>query len=126
MCSICFALPWGLETPVGQGGSNLSVGTRQLVCFARALLADPAILFLDEATASVDTLTEARIQRALAVLLAGRTSFIVAHRLSTIRHADQILVLDHGQIVQRGTHRQLLAAGGVYAGLYRRFLATAA
>ncbi len=120
------ALPWGLETPVGQGGGNLSVGTRQLVCFARALLADPAILFLDEATASIDTLTEARIQRALNVLLAGRTSFIVAHRLSTIRHADQILVLDHGQIVQRGTHRQLLAVGGVYAGLYRRFLATAA
>ena len=81
---------------------------------------------MDEATASIDTLTEARIQRALAILLSGRTSFIVAHRLSTIRHADQILVLDHGQIVQRGTHRQLIAHGGVYAGLYRRFLATAA
>jgi len=120
------ALPWGLETPVGQGGGNLSVGTRQLVCFARALLSDPAILFLDEATASIDTLTEARIQRALAVLLAGRTSFVVAHRLSTIRHADQILVLDGGHIIQRGTHRQLLHDGGVYAGLYRRFLSTAA
>ncbi|HTU25191.1 MAG TPA: ABC transporter ATP-binding protein, partial [Pirellulales bacterium] len=120
------ALPWGLDTPVGQCGSDLSVGTRQLVCFARALLADPAILFLDEATASVDTLTEERIQRALAVLLAGRTSFVVAHRLSTIRHADQVLVLDSGRIVERGTHRQLLAEGGVYAGLYRRFLATAA
>ncbi|HEY1784127.1 MAG TPA: ABC transporter ATP-binding protein, partial [Pirellulales bacterium] len=120
------ALPWGLETPVGQCGGNLSVGTRQLVCFARALLADPAILFLDEATASVDTLTEARIQRALAILLAGRTSFVVAHRLSTIRHADQILVLDAGHIIQRGTHRQLLADGGVYAGLYRRFLSIAA
>ncbi len=120
------ALPWGLQTPVGQAGGNLSVGTRQLVCFARALLADPAILFLDEATASIDALTEARIQRALAILLAGRTSFVVAHRLSTIRSADQILVLDRGHIVQRGTHRQLLAAGGVYAGLYRRFLQTAA
>jgi ATP-binding cassette subfamily B protein len=120
------ALPQGLDTPVGQCGGNLSVGTRQLVCFARALLADPAILFLDEATASVDTLTEARIQRALAVLLAGRTSFVVAHRLSTIRHADQVLVLDGGRIVERGRHRQLLTQGGVYAGLYRRFLATAA
>jgi ABC-type multidrug transport system fused ATPase/permease subunit len=120
------SLPWGLETPVGQSGGNLSVGTRQLVCFARALLADPAILFLDEATASVDALTEARIQRALAILLAGRTSFVVAHRLSTIRHADQILVLDAGRIVERGRHRPLLAQAGIYAGLYRRFLETAA
>ena len=120
------SLPWGLETPVGQAGGNLSAGTRQLVCFARALLADPAILFLDEATASVDALTEERIQRALAILLAGRTSFVVAHRLSTIRQADQVLVLDAGQIVERGNHAELVAADGVYAGLYRRFVESAA
>jgi ATP-binding cassette subfamily B protein len=86
------------------------------------MLADPRILILDEATSSVDTMTEARIQKALSVLLRGRTSFVVAHRLSTIRQADLILVLDHGQIVERGTHKQLLATGGVYASLYRKFI----
>ncbi|MEM6553814.1 MAG: ABC transporter ATP-binding protein [Planctomycetota bacterium] len=115
-------LPEGLNTPVGENGTALSLGQRQLVCFTRAMLADPRILILDEATSSVDTMTEARIQRALETLLAGRTSFVVAHRLSTIRHADCVLVLDHGEIVERGTHTELLAEGGTYANLYRQFI----
>jgi ATP-binding cassette subfamily B protein len=116
----------GFHTQVGERGGNLSLGQRQVVCFARAMLADPRILILDEATSSVDTLTEARVQQALARLLAGRTSFVVAHRLSTIREADQVLVLEHGQIVERGTHRALLAQEGAYTALYRRFVAHAA
>jgi ATP-binding cassette, subfamily B, bacterial len=116
------ALPEGLRTQVGERGASLSLGQRQLVCFARAMLADPRIMILDEATSSVDGMTEARIQKALSILLKGRTSFVVAHRLSTIRHADIVLVLDHGRIVERGTHRQLLATGGVYANLYRKFI----
>lgn len=115
-------LPDGLNTEVGERGGKLSLGQRQLVCFARALLADPRILILDEATSSVDTLTEVRIQRALEELLRGRTSFVVAHRLSTIRHADQVLVLDQGKIIERGTHAELLAHGGIYAGLCRQFM----
>jgi ATP-binding cassette subfamily B protein len=115
------ALPQRLETQVGERGASLSLGQRQLVCFARAMLADPRILILDEATSSVDTLTELRIQRALARLLSGRTSFVVAHRLSTIRSADQILVLDGGRIIQRGTHRELLATSGEYAHLVEQF-----
>ena len=113
------ALPDGLQTTVGEKGVGLSLGQRQVICFLRALCADPAILMLDEATSSVDTLTEQRLKNALARLVAGRTSLIVAHRLSTIRHADQVLVLDHGRIVERGTHEQLLASGGRYAAMVR-------
>ena len=115
------ALPNGFNTQVGERGANLSLGQRQLVCFARAMLADPRILILDEATSSVDSLTEARLQRALAVLLKGRTSFVVAHRLSTIRQADLVLVLDHARIIERGTHSELLTAGGHYAALHKQF-----
>lgn len=118
------ALPNGFSTQVGERGANLSLGQRQLVCFARALLADPRILILDEATSSVDSLTEARLQRALGTLLKGRTSFVVAHRLSTIRNADLVLVLDQGRIIERGTHTELLAAKGPYASLYKHFSAT--
>ncbi|MEX0885744.1 MAG: ABC transporter ATP-binding protein [Phycisphaeraceae bacterium] len=116
------AMPDGFYTEVGERGSHLSLGQRQLVCFTRAMLADPRILILDEATSAVDTMTEARIQKALTVLLAGRTSFVVAHRLSTIRHADTVLVLDHGRIIERGSHAELLTTGGVYANLYRQFI----
>lgn len=115
------SLPDGLQTQVGERGTTLSSGQRQLVCFARALLADPRILILDEATSSIDSQTEARLQAALSVLIQGRTSLIVAHRLSTIRHADQVLVLDQGQIIERGRHEDLLAQGGTYRQLYRRF-----
>jgi ATP-binding cassette subfamily B protein len=116
------ALPSGLHTEVGERGANLSVGQRQLVCFTRALLADPRLVILDEATSSIDALTEARLQKALVRLLQGRTSFIVAHRLSTIRHADLVLVLDQGRIIERGTHTQLLARNGHYSALYRQFV----
>ena len=115
------SLPEGLQTYVGESGSKLSLGQRQLVCFARAMLADPAILILDEATSSVDVFTERRIQQALGRLMRGRTSFVVAHRLSTIRDADQVLVLDQGQIVERGDHHSLLKAGGAYAALHDQF-----
>jgi ATP-binding cassette, subfamily B, multidrug efflux pump len=110
-------LPSGYDTEVEERGSALSMGQRQLLSFARALLADPRILILDEATASIDTETEVKIQEALKILLQGRTSFIVAHRLSTIRHADKIVVLDHGEIKEQGTHRELTERDGIYNGL---------
>ena len=116
------ALPRKLHTPVAERGASLSFGQRQLVCFARALLADPRIVVLDEATSAIDTVTEARLQRALEILLRGRTSFIVAHRLSTIRKANLVLVLDQGRIVERGTHESLLRHGGVYSRLHHEFV----
>jgi ABC-type multidrug transport system fused ATPase/permease subunit len=115
-------LPDGFNTEVGEKGAALSVGQRQLVCFTRALLADPRLVILDEATSSIDALTEARLQAALHQLLAGRTSFVVAHRLSTIRQADVVLLLDQGRIIERGTHAELLARRGSYAALYRQFV----
>jgi ATP-binding cassette subfamily B protein len=108
----------GYDTQLGERGFRLSLGQRQLVAFSRALLADPRILILDEATSSVDIGTERRIERALRRLLHGRTAFIIAHRLSTIRDADRIVVLEHGTIVEQGTHAELLVANGRYAELY--------
>jgi len=118
-------LPDGYETVVDEEGSNVSAGERQLLTIARAFLADPAILVLDEATSSVDTRTEVLVQQAMARLRAGRTSFVIAHRLSTIRDADVILVMEHGSIVEQGDHEGLLAADGAYAALYRSQFAAA-
>lgn len=115
------ALQDGLNTDVGEYGRTLSMGQRQLVALARVLIQDPAIVILDEATASVDPLTEAQIQEGLDLVLAHRTSIVIAHRLSTIEHADRIIVLDHGEVVEEGTHRNLLAAGGKYADVYNTY-----
>ena len=116
----------GYETQLGERGSRLSLGQRQLVAFARALLADPRILILDEATSSVDIGTERKIEGALRKLLHGRTAFIIAHRLSTIRDADLIVVLEHGRVVEQGTHAELLALRGLYTSLYGDWAASAA
>jgi ABC-type multidrug transport system fused ATPase/permease subunit len=113
------AQPDGYDTEILEGGVNLSIGQRQLICIARAVLADPRILILDEATASVDTVTEMLIQEALQRLLRGRTAIVIAHRLSTVQHADMICVVQAGRIVERGRHEQLLAAGGLYSELYK-------
>ena len=114
-------LPKGLATEVGERGGGLSLGQRQLVCFARAWLANPRLVILDEATSAIDSLTEARMQDALTRLLRGRTSLVVAHRLSTIRAADLILALDRGEVAERGSHDELLARGGAYARLHAQF-----
>ena len=111
-------LPEGYDTELNEEASNISQGQRQLLTIARALLADPPILILDEATSSVDTRTEVLIQKAMETLMKGRTSFIIAHRLSTIKDADMILVMKEGNIVEQGTHMELLAKGGFYAELY--------
>jgi ABC-type multidrug transport system fused ATPase/permease subunit len=120
------ALPQGYDTQVGERGIQLSAGQRQLVAFARALVADPRILVLDEATANVDVHTEGVIEQGLRRLVAGRTAIVIAHRLSTIQHASLILVMEHGQIVERGTHEELLAAEGRYWQLYRDWAEQAA
>jgi ATP-binding cassette subfamily B protein len=111
-------LPDNYDTLINEEATNLSQGQKQLLTIARAFLADPAILILDEATSSVDTRTEVLIQKAMAELMHGRTTFVIAHRLSTIRNADLILMMEHGRIVEKGTHQELLNAGGHYADLY--------
>ncbi len=116
------SLPQGLYTRVGERGAGISLGQRQLVCFARAMLADPRIMILDEATSSIDAITEIKIQHALSLLLKGRTAFVVAHRLSTIRNADLVLLLQNGAIIERGSHDELIAQNGAYARLYMQFV----
>jgi ATP-binding cassette subfamily C protein len=119
LADLVLALPDGLETVVGERGYRFSGGERQRLTIARVLLARPRVVVLDEATAHLDSTSEAAVQRALGEALTGRTALVIAHRLSTIRAADTILVVDEGQVVERGTHDDLLAAGGRYADLYR-------
>jgi ATP-binding cassette subfamily B protein len=118
-------LPEGYDTKVSGSGDNLSQGQKQLLTIARVMLVDPPMLILDEATSSIDTLTEVRIQKAFLTMIAGRTSFVIAHRLSTIRESDLILFMKDGDIVESGTHEGLLASGGYYARLYNSQFATA-
>ena len=113
------SLPDGYHTDLGEDAANISQGQRQLLTIARAILSDPEILILDEATSSVDTRTEVLIQKAMHTLMKNRTSFVIAHRLSTIRDADKILVMDHGDIIEAGSHRELMALGGFYSKLYQ-------
>jgi ATP-binding cassette subfamily B multidrug efflux pump len=112
-------LPGGYDYIIQEGSCNLSIGQRQLISFARAILTDPDILILDEATSSIDPYTELVIQNALKSLLANRLVVIIAHRLSTIRLCDEIVVIDHGRIVEKGTHEELMEAGGIYSSFYR-------
>ena len=114
------AMPGGYQAQVGEGGGLLSTGQKQLISIARAIVADPRIFVLDEATSSVDTETEALIQQVIGQVLQGRTSFLIAHRLSTVKHADVILVVRDGRIVEQGDHRSLLRAKGYYYSLYTR------
>lgn len=114
-------LPNGYDTMLNRGGDDLSQGQRQLITIARAFLADPSILILDEATANVDTRTEVEVQKAMNTLLKGRTSIVIAHRLSTIKNADFLLVVENGTIVEQGTHDELMALNGYYKKLYENY-----